>query len=82
MEWPDFNAWEEKQKGMSFTDAVNLGKKNRVIAKTDEVKPKAPNKFIKGLKKLDGQDSDGKGGGRLAGAAAAISKFQGYREVK
>ena len=55
-------------------------------AKTDEVKPKASNKFTQGLKKLDGQTKNEKtgkweGGGRLSGAASAISKFQGYREA-
>ena len=64
------------------TTQTTVLRENQTHAKTDEVKPKASNKFIKGLKKLDGQGEDGKGkGGRLAGAASAISKFQGYREA-
>lgn len=70
------------EEGMSWKDAMNIAKKvpNYGAAPSKDVKKDKVNPFIKKLKKLDGQDSSGKGGGRLAGAAGVIDKFQGMRE--
>ena len=68
---------------MSFSDALRASQTKsgkEIIASTTEVKKEKIPKWRRDLKKLDGQNSSGKGGGRLAGAAGVIDKFQGMRE--
>lgn len=85
MEWPSYDKWEEEEKGMSFSDSLRI---SQTKAGQDFTKPKThakskdtdASKEKNWLQKLDGQGNGGTGG-RLAGAAAAISKFQGYREA-
>jgi len=50
----------------------------KVVGKTKDLKKGSVSKW---LKKVDGQDSSGKGGGKLAAAAGVIDKFQGYRDA-
>ena len=68
--WLDFSKTEAGKKFFKNYDS-------RVTAATSDVKKGSVSKW---LKKVDGQDKDGKGGGRLSKAKGVIDQFQGYRE--